>query len=516
MKTTADLYERCAQQGPDRLAFLFGSESRTYGQYLARIRQLGSAIEQTGIGRQQTVGIFGANSISHIEATGAAEYGASIPALFNFRLTAPELAALLEQTSPVVLFFDAAFSATVEKAVQGHDNIRRFVCIGDGGPDWATRFEDFLQEGSPEGPTRRPEASDVGTLFFTGGTTGAPRGVPWLHSTLVLVGHRFCPQIEDVSLLQVSPLFHTGGRCPVIAAMWAGGLTVIESGFDPVRWMEYVSTHRINWTFMVPAMMQAVIDHPDLSRYDLSSLSYVMAASTSIPPLLLSRAVAVLGPVFYVAYGSTEGGYVSRSRRSQTRADGTPEMTQRLASVGQVLPWADVVLVGDDDQPVPVGEVGEICVRNWVFQQYWNDPEATAAALWRGEYVRTGDMGRFDEERYLFLVDRKKDMIISGGENIYCREVEVALEQHPALQTVTVIGLPDEKWGETVMALVIARQGMTVTAGEVIDFSQTCLARYKCPRRVEFVSAFPMTSAGKIDKVALRLTYALPSTAVGT
>ena len=294
----------------------------------------------------------------------------------------------------------------------------------------------------------------------------------------------------------------------MLSIMWAGGTAVLENSFDATRWLEHVSTRKINWTFMVPAMMQAVIDHPKLDQYDLSSLQYVMAASTAIPPALLTRSIAALGSVFYVAYGSTEGGYVARLRRSETRADGSPQMTQRLSSVGQVLPWASVVLVGDDDEPVPVGQIGEICVSNATFYGYWNDPEASQAAIWRDDYVRTGDMGLFDEQRYLWLVDRKKDMIISGGENIFCREVETALEQHPAVQAVSVIGMPDPKWGETVLALIVQRPGADLDADGIIAFSQTRLARYKCPRRVEFVTQFPMTSAGKIDKVALRREFA--------
>jgi acyl-CoA synthetase (AMP-forming)/AMP-acid ligase II len=394
MRTTADLYERCAQQAPDRLAFVFGSEQRTYSEFLARVRQLGSAIEKTGIARQGRVAIFGANSICHLEATSAAEYGASIAALFNFRLTAPELGNLIEQTRPVVMFFDAVLADVVREAAVGHDSIQRFVFIGLEGPDWATGFEAFLEEGTLEGPARRPEASEIGTLFFTGGTTGTPRGVPWLHSSLLLAGHRFAPPVEDISLLQVSPLFHVGGRCPVICAMSGCGTTVLESGFDPVRWLDQVSTYRINWTFVVPAMIQAIIGHPDRLRYDLSSLAYVLAASTTIPPLLLTQAVEALGAVFYVAYGSTEGGYVSRLRRSETRADVSTSMTKRLSSVGQILPWADVLLVGEDEKPVSTGEVGEVCVRNWVFQRYWDDVAATEASLWQEDYVRTGDIDR--------------------------------------------------------------------------------------------------------------------------
>ncbi len=508
MRTTADLYERCAEQAPDRIALIMGEERRSYSEYLARVRQLGSAIERTGIERQQVVGIFGVNSIAHLEATGAAEYGAYVAALYNFRLAIPELAKLIEQTQPVVFFFEAAFAETVKAAASTSSCIRRMVCLGDDGPDWATPFSQFLAEGSETGPSQRPQPADTGTLFFTGGTTGTPRGVPWKHSVLMSHAHRFCPMIEDISLLQVSPLFHVGGRCPVLSTMWAVGTTVLENGFDPGRWLAQVESHRINWTFMVPAMMQAVVEHPAVAEHDLSSLQYVLAASTAIPPLLLRRSVDVLGPVFYVAYGLTEGGYVSRLRRSETRADISPKVTERLGSVGQILPWSDVVLVGDDDEPVPTGAIGEVCVRDGPFSGYWNDPAATEAAIWRKDYVRTGDMGLFDEQHYLWLVDRKKDMIISGGENIYCREVEVALEQMPGVQAVSVIGEADEKWGETVLALIVRKPDADFDADSVVAFSQTRLARYKCPRRVEFVTQFPMTSAGKIDKVALRQSYA--------
>jgi len=262
---------------------------------------------------------------------------------------------------------------------------------------------------------------------------------------------------------------------------------------------------------MVPALMQAVLDHPDLANHDLSSLAYVMAASTAIPPPLLARVTACLGAVFYVACGSTEAGYVSRLRRSETRADGDERMTRRLSSVGQVLPWVSVVLLDDADRPVSDGEIGEICVRNYAFVEYWQDPVASAAARWGEGYVRTGDMGRFDEQGYLWVVDRKKDMIISGGENIFCREVENALHGHPSIQDVAVIGYPDEKWGESAMAVIVSRPGSIVAADDVVSlFCRTGLARYKCPKRIEVVEQLPMTAAGKVDKPALRRQWASP------
>lgn len=445
--------------------------------------------------------IFAPNSIEYFEAAAAAEIGARIPTLLNFRIAAPELKHLLEQTTPEILIFDSTLTDVVSEGCD-RSSIRRFVCIGDTRPGWSIPFETFLSEGSPEGPTEQPEPEDIGTLFFTGGTTGSPKAVPWTHEALLIAAHAMV-NCEDTVLLQNSPAFHTGGRCPVLTTMWTGGTTLLERNFDATRWLRLVQDERVNWTFMVPMMIQEVLDHQDFHDYDLGSLEWVMAASTAIPPQLLARAVEQMGPIFYVAYGSTEGGFVSRLRRSETRVDGSGIALRRLASVGQVLPWADVVLV-DDDRPVAPGEIGEICVRNYAFSEYWNDPAATAEATWNDDYVRTGDLGKFDDEGYLFIVDRKKDMIISGGENIYSREVEDALHRHADVQAASVIGYPDEKWDESVCALVVPRPGCIIDPVELIAFSRTQLAGYKCPKRVEVVDALPVTTAGKVDKVAIR------------
>jgi len=503
MKTTVELYVRNAYQAPNRVAIATESARRTYRQFWNRVRYLGSALEQAGVSRQGRVGIFALNSIEYFEAVAAAEIGARIPTLLNFRMAVPELKQLLQQTTPEVLIFDSTLADVVSKGREQTSSIRRYICIGENPPDWSTPFEDFLSEGRPEGPVEQPEPYDIGTLFFTGGTTGAPKAVPWTHKALLLAAHAMVTG-EDTVLLQSSPAFHTGGRCPVLTTMWAGGTTILERNFDATRWLHLVQEEKVTWTFMVPMMIQAVLDHPHLNAFDLSSLEWVMAASTAIPPQLLERAVSKMGSVFYVAYGSTEGGFVSRLRRSETRLDGDATTLRRLGSVGQVLPWADVVLVTDEDKPVAHGETGEVCVRNYAFSGYWKDPAATIAAMWNKDYVRTGDLGRFDEEGYLFILDRKKDMIISGGENIYSKEVEDALHRHGDVQAASVVGYPDEQWGETVYAFVVPKPGHTIDPTELISFSRTQLAGYKCPRRVEVVDALPTTSAGKVDKIAIR------------
>ncbi len=506
MKTMVDLYERNAALCPDREIFVLDDTRRTYGDYLARIRQLASALQKAGMGHQDRAAAFAANSVEYFEMFGACEYGAFIAAGFNFRSAPPELEYLIGHAEPKVLFVDAVGLPIVEAVRGSVSGIARYVFIGEDAPAWATPFEDFLAEGDPDGPSQRPLPDDYCNLFYTSGTTGRPKGVPYTHAALLVVAQRTAHE-EEMHLMQVTPAFHVGGRCPCLGAIWNAGKTVLRRSFDPIDWLETVQKERINVTFMVPMMMQAVLDQPRFKDYDISSLQWVMAASTAIPPPLLTRAIAAMGKVFYIAYGSTESGGVTRLRRTETRADGPPEMTARLASVGQPETPVDMVLLDDEGNPVPHGEVGEVCVKSACFTGYWKNPEATAEVM-HGEYVRTGDMGRFDERRYLYLVDRKKDMIISGGENIYSREVEDALHRHPAVVSAAVIGVPDERWGERVMAVIVAKQGEMLDEQALIAFSQTQLAKFKCPRAIRFVDELPLSGTGKIDKLTLRLRFA--------
>lgn len=506
MESMADLYELHARRYPDREIYVFDDVRRTYGEFLVRIRQLATALERAGLQRQDRAAIIAANSIEYFEVYGACEIGSFIAAAFNVRSAPPELEYNISHCAPKLLFFDAMSLATVEAVRSSALGVSRFVYIGPDCPDWATPFETFLGEGDVAGPRTRPQRNDYCNLFYTSGTTGRPKGVPYTHHALLVTSERTALE-EDMSLLQVTPAFHVGGRCPSLGAIWNAGKTVLRSNFDSDDWLRIVERERINTTFMVPMMMQAVLDNPSFGKYDISSLKWVMAASTAIPPPLLIRAVESIGPVFYVAYGSTECGGVTRLRRSETRADGPPEMTARLASVGHTETPVEIALLDEAGNSVPHGEVGEICVKSYCFSGYWNDEKATAEAM-HGDYVRSGDMGRFDDRDYLYLVDRRKDMIISGGENIYSREVEDALHRHAAVQSASVIGVSDERWGERVLAVVVVRPGMTLDEAELIEFSKTQIAKFKCPKEVRFVAELPLSGTGKIDKLALRALYA--------
>ncbi|HEY6868542.1 MAG TPA: AMP-binding protein, partial [Novosphingobium sp.] len=309
----------------------------------------------------------------------------------------------------------------------------------------------------------------------------------------------------DLSLLQISPAFHVGGRGPSLGAYWVGGKTVLHKSFDPTAFLETVQAERINASFMVPAMLLALLDHPRIEDYDLSSLGLVMLASTTIPTDLLRRGIERFGHVFYIAYGSTEAGGVTRLPQHEVRLDGPEAMTRRLASVGHFEPECNGTILDDDGRPCAIGEVGEVCVINpHMFRGYWNNDNATRAAMHGSSIFRTGDLGYMDEQGYVFLVDRKKDMLITGGENVYSREVEEALDRHPAVRESAVIGKPDPKWGESVCAVIVLQPGASLTAEELVAFARTQIAGYKCPKTVIFVDDMPRQGTGKTDKVALR------------
>jgi acyl-CoA synthetase (AMP-forming)/AMP-acid ligase II len=505
MQTLGDLYERNAHLYPEDDAFVFGDTRLNQRQYLDRIMRLASAVERSGARQQHRLGVISTNRIEYFEIYGASEWAGYITAAYNFRSAAPELIHLLSDSAPTILFLEAAFIPVVETIKSKFPDIRRFVILKGTPPDWAVAYEAFVAEGSAEGSSFRGRPEHFVHLFYTSGTTGKPKGVPVRNAAQLITAQRVA-QAAQVSLLQVTPAFHVGGRGPALGASWVAGKIVLLGNFDPTAFLSVIEKERINVTFMVPPMIQAVLEHPKFDEYDISSLEWVMSASTSIPEPLLRRAIEKIGPVFYIAYGSTETGGVSRLRRSETRLDGTAEQTRRLSSVGHFETQVEGAILDDDGKPLPTNAVGEVCVKSYTFSGYWNNTVATIEAM-HGDYLRTGDMGYLDERGYLFLVDRRKDMIISGGENIYSREVEVALQNHPGVQEAAVIGQADEKWGEAVCAIIVRRQNSEVTEEELGAFVATQIAKYKCPKRLIFVNEMPRLNTGKIDKVTLRQAY---------
>ena len=503
MKTVADLIERNEFCYPDRDAIVHGTRRVTYAQYARRSRQLGSALHRIGVRQQDRVGIFSTNNIEYFEAYGACEWSGFILALYNFRSAAPEVVHLLTDSAPSVVLFEAGFTELIDGVRNRFPDIT-WVCVGGDAPDWALAYEALIRKGDPAGPPFRATPEHYVYLFYTSGTTGKPKGVPWDHAgVLISTQETGRNQGHDVCWLQISPAFHVGGKFFMMGTMWMGGTSVLMSSFDPEIFLGIVEAERITHTFMVPMMMQTVMAHPQFSKERVKSLRSVMAASTAIPVPLLKQAIEAFGPVFFVAYGSTESGNVGELPKHELNPYGDEQTIKRLGSVGHLVPESGAVLLDDDGNICPPGKVGEVCVPPRYFRQYWNNSVATIEAL-RFGYFHTGDLGIMDDQGYLYLVDRKKDMIISGGENIYSREVEDALSTNPAVQSVAVVGKPNEKWGEVVKAFVVLKPGHSTNEHTLIAHCQTQIARFKAPKEIEFLDTMPLLGTGKIDKVSLR------------
>jgi acyl-CoA synthetase (AMP-forming)/AMP-acid ligase II len=506
MQTLGELVERNARCFPEAEAFVQGKRRLTHAQLAARARRLASGLYDLGLRRQDRVGILAMNGIEYCEFFAAAELSGYIATMLNFRLTVPELSWLIKDSGIRVLIFEERYASVVEQLRAQFPDITHCVCIGSP-PSWAVGYEALLAASSEAGPPIRSKPDDYVYLWYTSGTTGRPKGVALRHRKQVLSAQNqaeIAPFPGDSRILQITPMFHVGGRGYVVGGLWAGATTVIDQSFDPVRLLQTVQNERITFTFMVAAMLQAVLDVPDIESYDLSSLRTVVSAAAPIPVPLLKRGIARFGPIFSVQYGCTEVGQITVLPRHLVNPNGSPQEIARLASVGHPAPHIDFRLLDDEGKECAVGTPGEVVMRSGTqLDEYWNNSIATVEAIRDGWY-HTGDIGVVDEQGYVFLVDRKKDMIISGGENVYSREVESALAEHAAVVDVAVIGVPDPKWVEAVKGIVVLKNGAAATEAELIAFCRTLIAGYKCPKSIAFVPELPRLASGKINKVQLR------------
>jgi len=504
MLTLRSILARNEAWYPHHPAYVEGGRVITHAQYTQRVRRLTSALEDRGVRRGGRVAILAMNSIAYCEVYGACEWSGTLAVTINFRLAAPEADWILADSAPAALFFEEQYVDLVD-SIRGKHPSLSLICIG-AAPSWAEGYEDLLAAGDASGCSSAPEAEDPVSLIYTSGTTGRPKGVLKTHRIEVRTAEMLALEMDIAPhsrALLATPLFHVGARNVRLAQMLRYGACVIERGFDAAAFAALVQRERINTVFLVAAQLQMVMDLPDVSRYDLSSLVTVGMAGAPVPLPLLERAIRRIGRAIMVQYGMTEG-QIASLYRHELRPDGTPEEVRRIASVGHALANGELRVVDDAGNDCPQGKPGEVWFRNdSVMTGYWNNAAATAATLADG-WMRTGDIGVLDTAGYLFLVDRKKDVILSGGENIYSREVEEALHRHPAVSEAAVIGIPDERWGESVKAYVVLKPGENATQEELIAFARTQIAKYKCPKIVALLAELPRLTTGKVNKIALR------------
>lgn len=505
---------RNSRQYPHRVAIVDGGISYTFREYETRVNRLANALMDRGLQRQDRIAIFSPNGAPYLEVYGAGEISGIIVNTVNFRLAPEEVRYILEDADPRVVFFDAQQTNVMAGIRESLSGVRHFVRIGGDvadAPAWSEPYEEFLASGSPESPAQVPQLEDTAYLIYTSGTTGRPKGVmlgqraQWLNS--LVIAQELNARATDRWLLFM-PLFHVGAKYLQLAHHLAGATIFVQRRFDAQAAVETIERERITRTHFAPTMLQAVLELPDIDVRDLSSLRMITYGTAPMSVPLLRRALEKFGPVFQQRYGSTEAAAVTALFAHQHVLDGSPEEVARLASAGQANLMTDVRVVRDDGQDCAPGEPGELLIRNpdLIMQGYWRNLEATREVLKDGWFA-SGDVATIDEERFVTIVDRKNDMIISGGENIYPREVEEAIAHHPDVSDVSVIGVPDQRWGETVMAFVVHRAGRLLNSEDIIAHCRSRIASYKKPTRVEFRESLPRMPSGKIDKRKLREPY---------
>ena len=346
---------------------------------------------------------------------------------------------------------------------------------------------------------------DIATLNYTGGTTGKSKGALRTHREYSGFANAILADFEipdTPSYLTVAPISHVAGT-KVLPSLMRGGTVHMLKGFDPEAVFKTIARERINFTLLVPTMIYVMLDHPSLDKADLSSLELLLYGASAMSPSRLVEGIERIGPVFSQLYGQTECYPVSVLRK----ADHDPKTPELFTSCGFPIAACQVKILDDNDQEVPTGEAGEICVRApHVMAEYWKRPEQTAETLKSG-WLHTGDIARADERGYMFILDRKKDMIVSGGFNIFPREIEDVLSQHADVAMVAVVGVPDDKWGEAVTAVVVARAGAKPNEEELINLVKAKKGSAHAPKHIKFVTALPMTGVGKVDKKVLKAGF---------
>ncbi|WP_062896100.1 acyl-CoA synthetase [Mycobacterium avium] len=495
---------RAVQQTPDLPATVFGERVRTWRESADRAARLAAAFRALGVESGDRVAILAQNCDDYHDVLLAVPWADAVTVPVNTRWSAREIAFSLQDCGSVVLIIGDAYLDMVDVLRDLAPVVQAYIHAGERvTPAGVHRFEDLIAAHDPIEDARRG-GNDLAAIYYTGGTTGTPKGVMLSHANLMTaaLGALATGQFLEPRgrLLHSAPMFHLADGSGWVARNVIGGTHVILPGFTAEAVAAAVERHQITDMFLAPTMIQMLVDSSAAREHDLSSLKHLLYGASPISQALLERTMRLLpGTTLLQAYGMTE---LSPTTTVLTAADHHDPAL--LRSAGRAVPIAEVKVVDPDENEVPLGTVGEVVARGpHVMLGYWNRPEETAQAL-RGGWMHTGDGGYMDDEGYLFIVDRLKDMIVSGGENVYSAEVENALAQHPSVAACAVIGVPDAEWGERVHALVVLQKGTEATAEELREHCGALIARYKAPRSVDFVDALPLTPAVKVDKRALR------------
>jgi long-chain acyl-CoA synthetase len=500
---------RAAAAGcPDRDALRYEGRSMSWGDLCDRAARIAGGLRALGVHDGDRIGILSANSDLYMILYLAVPWAGGVLTPLNARWSMAENAFAIDDCQPAVVLVSAALI----------DSNADLFATRQGGPKWIA-LDDVSREGwltlsfllahEPIADSGRA-GNDLFGIFYTGGTTGRSKGVMVSHAGII----SNCMMMRDLGIsrdgcrmLIVAPLFHMAAAAALTMTMLAGGTAVIVRAFDATGVLETIAGERVTEALLVPTMIQMLLDAPGFDAANLSALQAVLYGASPMPEKTLDRIMAAAPHIdFFQAYGMTELSCTATVLAPEYHRGGHRE-AGRHRGAGQAIATAELFIADADGRPLPAGEIGEILVRGaGVMIGYWNQPELTADAL-RGGWMHTGDCGRLDAHGILYVVDRVKDMIVSGAENVYSAEVESAISLHPSVAQCAVIGVPDPQWGERVHAVIAPRPGSDITADAVLEHCRGLIADYKCPRSVEFRSTLPLSPAGKILKAQLRAPF---------
>ncbi len=511
IKSLADIARVQARAQGDKPAFEFEDRVTTFRDLDRQSNQVAHALIGAGIGPGDRVAYLGKNTDRYFELLCACAKARAVLTPVNWRLAGPEIVYILNDARAKALFVTHEFLDSTDALRPDLPLVALYVSVERDATGW-TSYETLRDAQSETDPGGQPGWEDTALQLYTSGTTGKPKGAMLptrgflaLRRTQAEANSEWNKWTDsDVSLVAM-PCFHIGGTGWGITGLYYGAKGVVMREFDPTRVLDFFERYSISKLFMVPAAMQIVLSQPRAREVDYSRLKYLLYGASPIPLDLLREAMAVFKCGFVQMYGMTE---TTGTICALPPEDHDPAGGERMRSAGKALPGVEIAILDEAGNVLPPRAVGEIATRSLAnMNGYYNLDEATKQTLQRDNWLRTGDAGYLDEDGYLYVHDRVKDMIISGGENIYPAEVESAIYGHDAVADVAVIGVPDDKWGEAVKAMVVLKPGAAATPADIIAYARTQIASYKCPKSVDFIAALPRNPSGKILRRELRAPF---------
>ena len=516
---TTDFLNIASAICPDKMAIVFEDKRYTFSQLNERVNRLANGLMKLGVKKGERVALIQVNCNQCVETYFAVAKMGGIYLPLNFRAKEKELAYMLNTAEATAIIIGERYVPMIKSIQPECKSLKHLITIEQKHDDMLY-YEDIIENSPPDDVFAEIDDHDTTILMYTAGTTGFPKGVMLSHnsfSSYMLENVTPAdPEASESNILTV-PLYHVAGIQAMMAAIYGGRTLVMERQFEPEEWMTLVETEKANRAMMVPTMLKQLLDHPNFKKHDLSSLKVITYGAAPMPLPVIRKALEEFPGVSFInAFGQTETASTITALGPEDHVlTGTPEeierKLQRLASIGKPMSDVEMKVVDDDGKKLGPGEVGEILARGpRVMSGYWKDEEKTAKTIDKDGWVHTGDVGYVDKDGYYFLSGRSSDMIIRAGENISPEELENAIREHPKVEDVAVIGVPDETWGEEPRAVVIPKKGQKPTEEEIMEWCRERLASFKRPRTVVFVDDLPRNPMGKLIKREIREKYGKP------